>query len=346
MGQDEAAARQMRDRLEAHQASMQRSLPVLKSALAGAVSEIKNELRRAVDRFFDPHTGESVKALMAVVTDPKIDLASYAELLQTHKFADILYRLLQDYRRRVDGAMAEGLNPALVRVVRAAEAQLAGMLAEIGRPHAEMVRQALEDYREAAGEGAFWEETVPEVVTQVDLSVLRRELKLDLPKAQATLDYSLQMKSEAIVQLGVDRLMQWLRHLLHRSAKKTPPPSPAEGARGQRALKVALRRMQKEMATSIRSHLLNQRENIKYQYLLKLADAAGEALYNQLAAHYGMYLADLAEYKEVQLDENPRRSDLTAELTALEEGARVVADRLEAQRKDLDTLSRSYQINN
>jgi GTPase SAR1 family protein len=346
MSRDEAAASQLRDRLEAHQASMQQSLPVLKSALAGAVGEIKNELRSAVDRFFDPHSGEGVKALMAVVSDPKIDLTSYAEALQTHKFADVLYRLLQDYRRRVDGIMAEGLNPALVRVVREAEAKLAGMLAEIGRPHAEMVHQALKAYRQAAGEGADWEDSVPEVVTQVDLAVLRRELKLELPKAQATLDYSLQMKSEAIVQLGVDRLMHWFRRLLPRSAKQTRPQSPAEGARGQRALKVALRRMQKEMATSIRSHLLNQRENIKYQYLLKLADAAGETLYNQLAAHYGMYLADLKEYNYDQRVHHSHNNDLAARLTTLEAGARAVADRLKGLREELDTLSRSYHIIN
>jgi hypothetical protein len=343
---DETVARQLRDRLEAHQASMQRSLPVLKRALAGAVSEIKNELRTAVDRFFDPHSGEGVKALMAVVADPKVDLASYAEQLETRKFADVLYRLLQDYRRRVDGVMAEGLNPALVRFVREAEERLALMLTEVGGPHAEMVRQALKAYRQAAGEGTSGEDTVPEAVTHVDLAVLRRELKLELPTAQATLDYSLQMKSEAIVQLGVDRIIHWLRRLLRRSTKQTQSHPPPEGARGQRALKVALRRMQKEMAASIRSHLLNQRENIKYQYLLKLADAAGETLYNQLAAHYGMYLADLTGHKDGQRMDNSRNNDLAAHLTALEEGACAVADRLEGLRKDLNTLSRSYQINN
>jgi hypothetical protein len=342
--QDEAAAQQLRDRLEAHQARMHRSQSMLKSALAGVVSETKNELRTAVDRFFDPHTGEAVKALMAVVGDPPLDLASYREARQRRKFSDLLYRLLQDYRRSVDRVIAEGLNPALVRFIREAEELLAAMLAEIGAPHAEMVHQAFRDYQQAvADKGASVEDAWPDGVVHVDLAVLKRELKLSLPMAQASLDYSLQMKSEAMVHLGVDRLVQWFQRLLRRSGKQ--PDSP-EGARGQRALKIALRRMQKEMTASIRSHLLNHRENIKYQYLLKLADAAGDTLYNQLSAYYGIHLADLNALNDDQQPEKPQNGDLARRLTALEADTRAVGDRLKTHRNDLDTLGRSYQMRN
>ena len=359
--EDETAARQLRDRIQRHQERMGRSQPMLKSALKGAVSEIKNELRTAVDRFFDPqsgahsgaYSGESVKALMAVVTDPGVDLAAYGDALEKDKFSDVLYRLLQEYRRRVDRSMAEGLNPALVRFIRESEDRLAEMLAEVGGPHAEMVRQALNDYHEAlAGEGGasapslLETPSLPEVATRVDLDALRRELKLELPTAQATLDYSLQMRGEAIVHLGVDRFTGWVRRLLRRPDKENGKDGAIGGGKGQRALKAALKRMRREMAASIRSHLMNHRENIKYQYLLKLADTAGEALYEQLTAHYGMHLTELDGLIEQNRSEDPQRGDLASRLGRLAEQLQTLGDRLEAHRRDLDTLSRSYTDGN
>jgi hypothetical protein len=231
-----------------------------------------------------------------------------------------------------------------VSFVREAEAGLARMLAEIGAPHAEMVRQAQDDYGQvlAGGEGAA-EPMVPEAATRVDLDALRRELKLQLPTAQATLDYSLQMKSEALLHLGVDRFVHWMQGLLRRAGKPTDSDPKPGGTKGQRALKAALKRMRREMAASIRSHLMNHRENIKYQYLLKLADAAGEALYHQLTAHCGMHLADLAALDDKTRAADPRRTDLTRQLAALAQSVQSLGERLNDHRADLEALGRSYE---
>ena len=346
LGDDEAAARRLRERLEEHRERMQQSQPLLKSALKGALSEIKAELKTDTDRFFDPHSGEGVKRLMEAVAHPSVDLGAYGEALQTGKFSDLLYRLLQEYRRDVDRVVAEELNPALVRFSHQAEERLARMLAEVGAPHAEMVRQALNDYRQTVGaQGGDGAASVPETVTRVDLGALRRELKLELPRAQATLDYSLQMKGEAMVHLGVDRLVHWAKGLLGRrsGSKGGDGNAGAAGAGGQRALKAALKRMRKEMEASIRSHLMNHRENIKYQYLLKLADAAGEALFNQLTAHYGMHVADLMEMDNRTRAEVPGNNDLADRLAGLTAALQDFGLHLEGQRCDLEALERSYR---
>lgn len=337
LSQDDKAARQLKESVAKHQAQMRRSQPVLKSALAGGVGEIKNDLRNRVDRFFDPHSGEAVKTLLGVVRHPPVDLADYAGELQEGKFSDLLYRLLQAYRQSVDQAMAEGLNPAIVRFIRDAEAHLVLMLEEISAPHAETVRQAVNAYHQALeGEGAQLLTAPPAEAVQVDLDTLRRDLKLQLPTAQATLDYSLQMKSEAFVRLGVDRIVGWLQRLVGRDKKPAHDAPPA--LKGERALKAALGRMRKEMEASIRSHLMNHRENIKFQYLLKLADAAGETLHRRLSDYYHLHLADLAE-----LDGDPQRAVLVERLAELQGGAQSLEMRLKDQRADIEALNRSFR---
>ncbi|MDJ0780593.1 MAG: dynamin family protein [Desulfosarcinaceae bacterium] len=344
LSQDDAAVEQLREQIDLHQASLRRSQPILKNALSGAVAEIKSELRNDVDRFFDPQSGEAVKNLMTVVTDPQMDLSAYDDALKERKFSDVLYRLHQAYRRSVDRAMAEELNPALVRFVRGVETRLARSLEEISEPHADLARHTVKEYRELLeGTGSDAASAPPNAITRVDLDMLRRELSLSLPTAQATLDYSLQMKSEALVHLGIDRLAEWARRLLRRISRRSVRETGVGGIRGLRALKVALKRMQKEMETSIRSHLLNHRENIKYQYLLKLADAAGEALYDQLAAHYGLHLADLADLNDRSRSEDPRRKGLADRLSELEASVHALGDRLRRQRAKLDALNRSYE---
>lgn len=347
LNQGDQAARQLKESIREHQTRMRQSQPLLKSTLAGAVGEIKNDLRNRVDRFFDPHSGEAVKALMGVVRHPPVDLEDYAGELQAGKFSDALYHLLQAYRQSVDQAMAEGLNPAIVRFVREAEAHLVWMLEEISGPHAEMVRQAVRAYFQALeGEGAQLMTATPAEDVRVDLDALRRDLKLQLPTAQATLDYSLQIKGEAFVRLGVDRFVGWFRRFLRRDGKRAggnfTDANPVIG-KGHRALKAALRRMRKEMEASIHSHLMNHRENIKFQYLLKLADAAGDTLYHQLSDHYHMHLTDLAELDGQALGENPQRAILVERLGELESKSRSLGTRIKNHRIDLEALNRSFQ---
>jgi hypothetical protein len=144
------------------------------------------------------------------------------------------------------------------------------------------------------------------------------------------------MRSEAFVRLGVDRFVHWIKRLLRRDKDSTD-------GKGLRALKGALGRMRREMETSIRSHLLNHRENIKFQYLLKLADAAGEALYHQLSEQYSMQIADLAELDGTTRAEVSHGGDLAQRLAELAQRVQSLGDRLNDHRDDLEALARSYQ---
>jgi hypothetical protein len=335
--QDDKAARQLKESIREHQTRMRQSQPLLKSTLAGAVGEIKNDLRNRVDRFFDPHSGEAVKALMGVVRHPTVDLEDYAGELQEGKFSDALYRLLQAYRQSVDQVMAESLNPAIIRFIREAEGRLDQMLEEVSTPHAEMVQQAVSDYYQTVGGGdAPNIPTMPAAAVQMDLDGLRRELGLQPPTAQATLDYSLQLRGEAFVRFGWDRFVHWLKHLLRREN------GPAAG-RGLPALRGAMGRMRREMEGAIRSHLLNHRENIKFQYLLRLADAAGDRLYRQLSEQYSLQIADLAELDDQARAEDPRRADMARQLADLMQRVQFLGRCLSDHRADLEALSGSCQ---
>jgi hypothetical protein len=337
LDQDAAAVHRLKTRIDAHQKRMRRSRSVLKTALDGAVEAVKGELRAAVDRFFDPRSGEAVKVLMAVVTDPPVELADFADDLREGGFGDALYRLLQSYRQSVDQVMAESLNPAIIRFIREAEGRLDQMLEEVSTPHAEMVQQAVSDYYQTVGGGdAPNIPTMPAAAVQMDLDGLRRELGLQPPTAQATLDYSLQLRGEALVRFGWDRFVHWLKHLLRREN------GPAAG-RGLPALRGAMGRMRREMEGAIRSHQLHHRENIKFQYLRSLADAAGDRLYRQLSEQYSLQIADLAELDDQARAEDPRRADMARQLADLMQRVQFLGRCLSDHRADLEALSGSCQ---
>jgi hypothetical protein len=124
-----------------------------------------------------------------------------------------------------------------------------------------------------------------------DGEALKQRAGLKVPSAATPLGFSARIRTEAVARLGFYTVVEWTRRVV-----KKPAATPTD--KGLQALLDGLRRIKRETVRAVEFHFKNYRENIKFQYLFKLIEAAAasieEVLSDQLRA-YGEDLSQLAE---------------------------------------------------
>jgi len=250
-----------------------------------------------------------------------LDAGRYREALASAGFSGALYLVFQDFRQALEGHLAAVLTPEILRFVRQTETRLLADLTDTAQPFAVMAHETLTDLEAEPGG------RVPQL-RPPDPESLKRRAGIEVPSAAAPLRFSARIRTEATARLGFYTLVAWARRALRRGGS-------APGGQGVQALTDALRRIKRETIRALDFHFKNYRENVKFQYLLKLLDAAAvavtEAVYDQLRL-YGEDLTHLAERIEAQ---GAGRQQVGERLAALAGEADDLHGRLEGLRRTL-----------
>lgn len=303
-----------------------------KSTVDGAVNQTKTNMKQAIDRFFDSYGDGVVAQLTDFIQTYQADVSRQTECLADAGFTRTLYLVFQELKQAVDTYMAETVNPQVIRFVREQEETMAGYLDDVAGPLGAVIDDAMAAYTEAMAKttaGASDTRADPPAIRiQPDLDALRTAAGLSPPAASATLRYSVQLRSEAMVHLGVHKMAGFFRRLFRRSGTGEAAHQDAVAA-----LQAAVKRMKQETRRSILFHLKDYRENIKFQYLTKLADAAGAALYRQLLSRFQHHGADLTRLVQQIGDQHLDKQQMIARLDLM----RTSVDTLNTQLGDIRT---------
>jgi GTPase SAR1 family protein len=268
---------------------------LVRDTLDGAAAKQRAVLRQEVDRFFSPRTGTLIGDTLTFVRQYTPETAKYRESLQSAGFSSGLYLVFQDFRQALEGFLADTVTPEVLRFLRAAEIRTVEQLSEVALPFAIMAREALADLDTGAtGGSAAVEDSLR--LTFIDVDALKQRAGIKIPSAATPLGFSARIRTEAVARLGFYTAVEWARRIL-----KKPTAAPTD--KGVQALLDGLRRIKRETLRAVEFHFKNYQENIKFQYLFKLVEAATvgirEALGDQLRA-YGEDLSLLAERIESQ----------------------------------------------
>ncbi len=320
-GADETA--QLIKKLKSQQKKTNRVKSIVKNTLEGALLEIKKEIRMEADRFFDPRTGEVVPLLLDFVRQYTIPLHAYAERLESAGFSDTLYLVFQEFKLALDTFMAEQVNPKIFHFVKREEDKISEYFDSVSGPYLAMVKDALTEYNaalEKIGLGAFEEQNLPHL--SMDIPAIKADKRLELPPASATMNYSAAIRTEAIMRLGIYNVVEGIRKLIRKSVRN-------EKENALMALKDASSRMKKETEAGLLFHFKNYRENIKFQYIIPLADAVSENIFRVLMDQFYDYTAYMSRFGDQtaknQLDKEQLASSLQNIFSAIEETEALMA---------------------
>jgi hypothetical protein len=300
---------------------------MIKSTLDGSVGKLKAELRRELDRFFDPSRGSLLPGIIDFARRYDPPLADYEKNLESAGFTPTLYLLFQDFRQAVNGYLAETVNPEVVGFILRIEARIRNALQSVARPYDAMIQEALAEHdRSLERFGVHGGEERQASIQMPDMETIRNRAGLSMPPAVAHLRYSARIRTEAVMRFGFYSLLKAFKKIL-----KKPISSPRE--EGVQALRDGLRRIKRETERSLRFHFKDYGENVKFQYVFRLTDAASNALYEAILDEFGAYGSDLDRMAEMVGRERhiqQRTADILGRLAADARDATKRIERLRA----------------
>jgi hypothetical protein len=330
---DASGAKTLVDQAHRQHEQLARMQRTLKNTLDGAVSQVKRDLKAAVDRFFDSHADGVVDGTLRFIRGHPVELHRYDAQLHNAGFAKTLYTVFQEFKQAVDGHMAETVNPQVIRFVRTQEEHLMAYLDEIAGPYGNMIDEALaHTTRAMEADADVRQPPSPRLRVGPELENIRKSNDLALPAAAATMHYSVQIRTEAVMRFGFYKIVNLFKKAFKQSDQR-------ERQEQFLALASAVKRMKRETERSILFHLKDYKENIKFQYVLKLADAAGQALYRQMLERFQHQGADLSRLTAMVAEQRLDKQALLASLDRLAERSAALEGRMDQFKSELSQLT-------
>lgn len=329
---DAGEAHDVADRVKSHQGYMNQVQTMIRGTLDGGIQTFNKELRTAIDRFFDRHSGPILEKVFNFIQHYHVDLNTYRETAITSGFTQTLYLVFQEFKQSLDTYMAESINPEIAGFFGKLERRLRDHFQSIVAPYEAMVRDAINQYEETLSQFNLGRMPVPKVFDTVpNLDDIKASLGLELPPAAATMRYSAHIKTDAIMRLGIYALARVMKKVLKKKAG-------GKGDEEIRALEGGIRRMKRETERSVNAHFIDYRENVKFQYMLRLSEASSNRLYEGLTDHFRVYLSDLNGLIDSMGSESEGKEELWASLEAVEHQILQLQSQVDSLRREVDLL--------
>ena len=281
------------EKIKHHQKGMNQIKSMIKNTLDGSIQKMKHELKLDIDRYFDVRSGDLLNDIVEFIRSYKVTYQKYEENLKATGFSNTLYLVFQEFRQALDTYMAETVNPEVIRFVREKETRIKEYLDSITGPFDAMVQDAIVEYSSMMGNlGINSSRKSLKRIALPDFDSIKDITGLALPPAVASMRYTAKMKTEAVMRLGFYTVVKFFKKLLKK-------PIQSKNEQEVLALKDGVLRMKRETEKSVVYHFKDYQENIKFQYIYKLIEAASNSLYETLTDRFRAYVADLSNIVEL-----------------------------------------------
>ena len=287
LARDSQGARQMMQKLKAHQERVDQTKTVLKTTISGAVAKIKKKLNVDVNRFFDIHSGEIIKKIFAFIKEYEMLSQPVKGKADLPGVSKAMYLGYQDFKQSLDKFITQDINPEIIRFVKTQEREIGKYFETITRPYNAMLADAYNEYiRMMEKLGVSLNIEGQSKIELPDMDAQLQQSGLNPPKLATTMHYSARIKTVAILRLGVFSLRRNLKKILKKPAGKR-----AEVFR--QALHGGTQQMKRETLKSVVEQLKDYRENLKFAFLIKLVEKSAENLSDLMVDRFQLFFTDL-----------------------------------------------------
>jgi GTPase SAR1 family protein len=280
------------EKIRSHQQRLDQIKSAITKTLNGAISEIKKELQRDTHRFFDGPSGNIAGNIESFIHTYTFSPEKYQESLKSADFSQTLYLVFQEFKQSIDTYITETINPEVIRFLQARGKRIREYFAALIVPFDTMIEDAYGEFNGMPGRRELFADGInPSGNKPTKMDTVISAGSVRPPPLVAAMRYSTKIKTEAIMRLGLYRVMRNVSKLFRKSANR-------EGEETLRALKDAIRRMKRETGKSVVFHLKDYRENLKFRYLFKLAEATSDGFAQAALDRFQAHLSDLSATME------------------------------------------------
>lgn len=279
------------DRMKSHRKKLDRVESMVQRAIDGAVAEIKKELTKDLDSFFDPRSGDIMGKTVGFIKNHRVDLRKIETGLENQGFPEKLNRVFLDFKHSLDRFMAETVTPEVMGFVRKEEKKIWEGIEMVAGTSDAVFRDAIAEYNRMLDDCDL--PRIPDMfalTSFLDPESMKAVTHVSLPQAGEFMRYNMKIKTEALMSFGFSRFLKLVGRLIKR---------PVRYGNETRAIEKAVERMKKEAEKAIVFHFKNYKENLKYQYILKLADTAADNCRAAFLDRFRACRADLSDLHEL-----------------------------------------------
>lgn len=202
-------------RLKSRQMGLQGTLVTLANAISGLSDSLRRDLGEAVDRTFDPQSGQIVKDTLAVVENYPVDSHYKEELGDYRQLLQRLYRFYIEFRQSLSRYLVERVNLRAIEFAKEEEASLRDCLTRSTRAFWSLFSTAVCDYRRDLA--AFQIELhADETFCDTDLPLFENIVP---PAFSAFMDQDAVARGVLFMKFGMGRFARFLRSLKARTGK-------------------------------------------------------------------------------------------------------------------------------
>jgi GTPase SAR1 family protein len=332
LAKDADSANEIIETIKHNQIRMNKITSMMKNTLDGSIQRIKGELKADIDCYFDLRSGDLLGDIIEFVRSYTVPYQNYEENLKTAGFSNTLYLIFQEFKQALDTHMAEKINPEVIRFVREKETRIKEYLDSVNSSFDVMVQDAIIEYNKMMGNfGINESQKKQERIGLPDIDSIKGIAGLTLPPAVASMNYTARMKTEAVIRLGFYTLIKFFKKFLKK-------PIQSKNEQEVLALKDGVLRVKRETEKSVVFHFKDYQENIKFQYIYKLIEAASNSLYEALTDRFRVYVTDLSNIEELinnKLVDKQRAFDMLKEM---EQTSMRIDERINTIREKIESI--------
>ncbi|MFH0731152.1 MAG: dynamin family protein [Pseudomonadota bacterium] len=313
IAKDTRSAAEIARRIEAFRDRMAQIRSTMHSTIDGAVSRIKRELKTQIDQFFGDRSSGITATITHFIRSYEVVPGDYEAELTQRGFNATMYQVFQDFRQRLDTFMAENINPQILGYVRGREKKLEQDLTSLSSPYDSLIHDAIAEFGRGMTEIGIPPMGGMSAGTDLpDVESIKRIAGIKFPPMVVAMRYSARIKTEAVLRLGFYTALTFLKQILKK-------PLQGEKEKEMSALSDGIRRMRRETEKTILFHFIDYKENLKFQYILKLVDAVSHTVKATLLHRFESYVESLVQLLSLignkQLDE-VRAAEVLDEMAA------------------------------
>lgn len=285
LGRDAQEVRAILERLHSRRERFGNLAGLIQNALSGALPQLREELKSDVHRFLDPPSGEVMQRILRFIEGYPVSGERFLAGGGAQGFSRALYQAYQEFKQALDRFITEEVNPDIVRFVAGEERKIEEGLKAVAAPYRSWIEEACEELRrQMADQGIALDcpgqDLLPSIRGFLQIAHDR------MPTLSSGIGYPARIRSEALLRLGVYRVMGRVRKTL----KKSGSADAAE----LRAFEKAAARIKQEAREALSAQFVDFRENLKFAHLFRLTDEAARRLADGLRERLEFYAADFS----------------------------------------------------
>ncbi|MFH1075489.1 MAG: dynamin family protein [Pseudomonadota bacterium] len=299
--------------------SIDNLISIVTDTLKGAHNKLKKELGKKTDHFFDPEYGDTAKDIYKFIKTYNASHPGGERLSDIPQFWAALYSMFQEFQQALNRFLAESINVKILNYVSEQEIFIKKTIEGIGESFNSMIRDVIHEYQRKLnilGPGRDQKEEGYHA-GKIDIHAVKHQCKLNIPIINSDLPLNAQIKTEALVHFGVQKMKVFFKTIFKKPVER-------EQEKYAELLRHRIGQMKRSAKESIAGLLVDYKENLKFQYLYKLTEAVLDSLFQGLAARIHAFTVDLAYMEEnIHTTQNEKKQS---------------ADSLQALNQDLEAI--------